>query len=33
MPEEEQMSEGMADAYRELQQKIVARLALRQLED
>ena len=33
MPEEEQMSQGMADAYRELEQKIVARQTLRQLED
>ena len=33
MPEEGQISEGMADAYRELEQKIVARQTLRQLED
>ena len=33
MPEEGQISEGMADAYRELEQKIVAKQTLRQLED
>ena len=33
MPEEGEMSEGMADAYHELEQKIVARQTLRQLED